>query len=286
MYDYYKLDKGFAFITGTKNCIESIIESFFVEQSTDMLNDLPNSKYVSIKFEDTYLNKSIPFEEISKAFPECEIVVLNECNRYGTHSFCYKPIGESMKSKELITLISGHLAFVSPYTNSWVNLFVFDVISYARIEIVLKNGKKIDCIVDDISFNDDIKLLETTDLDLEFLAEICSKSVAERSRPKYLREFFKTIKTSSDIVKINIDVLSYRKKLTTEEANYLSDESITEFAQTYVIESVKRVFDYEKTILTTKQSVQVIAMKNPEDRKYNLETNEIFSQTTQTTILK
>ncbi|MBR4890686.1 MAG: hypothetical protein IKU15_05295 [Clostridia bacterium] len=69
MYGYYKLDKGFAFITGTKKCIESIIESFFAKQSTDMLNTLPNSKYVSIRFEDTYLNKSIPFEEISNAFP-------------------------------------------------------------------------------------------------------------------------------------------------------------------------------------------------------------------------
>ncbi len=274
----FDLDKGFAYIIGTKSCILAIIEKFFLEKSNELLNKISDDKYVLLDFENVETFKTIPFKEIGEKFPECEIVVVCNQNRYGENPSLYKHVGDSVGRVEYLFSETGYDALFAPNSQKWLNLLVSGKISYTIFEILLKDGKSLKCIIDDALLSDEIEILKTSDLDLNYLAQICSKSVAEKSRTKYIRDFLKTTKSTSNIKQFVIDSFCYRKELTTNEMEFLSDKSIVKFVQTHAVETVKRTFDFDAKIFTAKHSVQVVAMKDPENKKYNLETYNTFSE--------
>ena len=281
----FDLDKGFACIIGTKSCILAIIEKFFLEKSNELLNKISDDKYVSLDFENVENFNRIPFKEIGEKFPECEIFVVYNQNRYGENPSLYKPVGDSVGRVEYLFSETGYNALFAPHSKKWLNLLVSGDISYSVLEILLKSGKSLKCIIDDVLLSDEIARLKISNLDLNYLVQICSKSVAEKSRTKYIREFLKTTKSTSNIEQLVIDSFCYRKELTTNETEILSDKSIVKFVQTHAVESMKHTFDFDAKIFTAKHSVQVVAMKDPENKKYNLETYNTFSETTQTEII-
>lgn len=281
----FDLDKGFACIIGTKSCILAIIEKFFLEKSNELVNKISDDKYVLLDFENVETFNTIPFKEIGEEFPECEIVVVYNKNRYGENPSLYKPVGDSVGRVEYLFSETGYNALFAPHSKKWLNLFVLGDISYTIFEILLKGGKSLKCIIDDTLLSDEIEILKTSDLDLNYLAQICSKSVAEKSRTKYIRDFLKTTKSTSNIKQLVIDSFCYRKELTTNEIEFLSEKSIVKFMQTHAVETVKRTFDFDSGMLVEKRSTQVVAMKDPENKKYNLETYNTFSETTQAEII-
>lgn len=280
------LEKGFAVITGEKLCIQEIIKNIFFEESNELIKTLPDTKYVSICFDDLQMLKSKDFAMIGAKYNDCEILFINDCDRYGVNRCYYKPIGDNKGINEYLVLTSGYTAIAGPNTRSWLNILIARKISYLNVVISLKNGGILKYIIDGTLLSDMIDMQEIASLNIEYLSELFSKSVPPRSQAKCRREFLKTVKLPENIQRIEIETWLYRKDLTCDEIKYLSDESITNFAMTYAVESIKRNFDFGLNVLTAKHTVQVIAMKNPENKKYNLETYNVSSKTTQSVIVK
>ena len=163
----------------------------------------------------------------------------------------------------------------------WFNLLLFGHVSYTIVDIVLRNGKKLQYVIDDHILKKDIKKLFCTPTDMQLLAEMCSLSVAERSKEKCKRELLRprTIKTFENIDKVCFTTFYRHKNFDEEHENYFKDKSVEMFTHTWIEEIDHYQFDYANDVYAHTRNVYLQAVEPSEQDLYITKTYTVSNET-------
>ena len=274
---------GFLYITGLKEDIEVLFNCFFQKNDPIELRKFQEGAHLTLTCSKHSVAWNFDIAKAAEMFPKCEIIKYRGRLFQGVSECVFKLPNNITLQKEYFNIkmhIGWHAINWCPVTG-WFNLLLFGHVSYTIVDIVLRNGKKLQYIVDDLLLTKDIKKLFCTPIDMELLAEMCSLSVAERSKEKCKRELLRprTIKTFENIDKVCFTTFYRHKNFDEEHENYLEDTSVEMFTHTWIEEIDHYQFDYANDMYAHTGNVYLQAVESSEQDLYITKTYTISNET-------
>ena len=255
---------GFLYITGPKEDIQALSKQFFSEKDPLEFLTVQEGAFSTLTCSKHGVTWDFDIVKAAEMFPNCEIIKYRGRLFQGVSECVFKLLNSTTLQKEYFNIkmhVGWHALNWCPVTG-WFNLLLFGHISYTIVDIVLKNGKKLQYIVDDILLTRDIQELSKCPTNMELLAEMCSASVAERSKAKCKRELLRprTIKTFENVESVSFTTFYRHKNFTAEHEAFFRDKSVGNFTHTWIEETNQYQLNYTKNMYTHKvhHSVQVV----------------------------
>ena len=255
---------GFLYITGLKEDVQALSNQFFSENDPLEFFTVQEGAFSTLTCSKYGVAWDFDIAKAAEMFPNCEIIKYRGRLFQGVSECFFKLLNSTTLQKEYfnIKMHIGWRALNGNPVTGWFNLLIFGHVSYTIVDIVLKNGKILQYIVDDILLARDIQKFLESPTDMELLAEMCSASVAERSKAKCKRELLRprTIKTFENVESVSFTTFCRHKNFTAEHEAFFRDKSVGNFTHTWAEETNLYQLNYTKNMYTHKvhHSVQVV----------------------------
>lgn len=273
---------GFLYITGLKEDVQALSNQFFSENDPLEFFTVQEGAFSTLTCSKYGVAWDFDIVKAAEMFPNCEIIKYRGRLFQGVSECVFKLLNSTTLQKEWFNIkmhIGWHALNCRPVTG-WFNLLLFGHVSYTIVDIVLKNGKNLQYIVDDILLARDIQKFLESPADMELMAEMCSASVEERSKAKCKRELLRprTIKTFENVESVSFTTFYRHKNFTAEHETFLKDKSVEAFTHTWIDETNHYQLNYAKNKYTHKIYHCVQAVEVPTAQLYTTKTYTVMDE--------